>query len=89
MEASLGILKVFISAGCLGCKRALELVTWLRRVKPQLGVEVVDIALKPDAVGGYSIFAIPTYVYNNKAVFLGNPSRKELQLWMDRLQPEA
>ncbi len=83
-KRSLGILKVFIATGCWGCKRALELVDWIKAVKPYLSVEVVDLALQPNAGAGL-VFAVPSYVYNSTPVFLGNPSEKELQTWLDGL----
>ena len=88
VRARLGVLKVFISKGCLGCKRALELASWARRVKPNLDVDVVDLSTAPDT-GQVAVFAVPTYVYNNRAVCMGNPSQKELQRWLDNLNPEV
>ena len=43
------VLKVFIVQGCLGCKRALELADWLRGINPKLVVEIIDLALSPNA----------------------------------------
>ena len=84
MGVALGVFKVYISMGCRGCKRALELVSWVRKAKPSLNVEVIDVSAtdRPDQD---SVFAVPTYVYRNKAVFLGNPSQEELKLWLDTL----
>lgn len=88
MNSALGVLKVFISVGCRGCKRALELVAWLQTIKPDLIIEIIDLAKQPDAGLGL-VFAVPTYVYNSKPVFLGNPSPQELQAWLDKLCPEV
>ena len=88
MGAALGVLKIFISKGCAGCKRALELAAMVKQVKPRLIVEIIDLAINPSAGAGL-VFAVPAYVYNNKPVFLGNPSPLELQAWLDRLDPEV
>ncbi len=88
MGATLGVLKIFISKGCAGCRRALELAAMVRKIKPRLIVEIIDLAINPTAGAGL-VFAVPAYVYNSKPVFLGNPSPLELQAWLDRLEPEA
>ena len=84
MGVTLGVLKVYISRGCRGCKRALELVSWVRKAKPNLNVEVVDISTT-DRSDQDSVFAVPAYVYRSRAVFLGNPSQQELKRWLDTL----
>ena len=84
----MGVLKVYISQGCRGCKRALELVSWVRQAKPSLDVEVVDIA----TAGGPSedsVFAVPAYIYQSRPLFLGNPSRQELERWLHTLEAEV
>ena len=88
MSESVGVLKVFVTTGCRGCKRALELIEWVREVEPRLGVEVVDLAVEPDA-GGKLVFAVPTYVYGGQAIFLGNPSQQELRNWLYTLDLEV
>ncbi len=82
------LLKVFVTTGCRGCKRALELTEWVREVEPRLEVQVVDLSAEPDA-GGNLVFAVPTYVYGDQAIFLGNPSPQELKSWLDSLDLEG
>ena len=84
VERTLGILKVFIIQGCLGCKRALELADWVKGVNPGLVVEVIDLAVRPNA-GRNLVFAVPTYVYGTSPVFIGNPSKGQLKAWLDGL----
>ena len=84
MRRSLGVLKVFVTTGCRGCKRALELAEWINEVEPRLEVQVMDLLADPDA-GGNLVFAVPTYVYGDQAIFLGNPSPQELKTWLDSL----
>ena len=87
MRALPGDLRVFITPGCWACRRALELAEWLRKTDPRLRVQVVDLSEEPDA-GGNLVFAVPTYVYGGKAIFLGNPSLRELEIWLDSLRRE-
>ena len=86
MRATLGVLKIFITKGCAGCKRALELAAMVKKINPRLVVEIIDLAINPTAGAGL-VFAVPAYVYDNRPVFLGNPSPLELQAWLDRLEP--
>ena len=57
---------------------------WVREVEPRLKVQVMDLSVEPDA-GGNLVFAVPTYVYGDQAIFLGNPSPGELKTWLDSL----
>lgn len=88
MERTLGVLKVFIIQGCLGCKRALELADWVRRVDPRLIVEIIDLAINPYA-GRNLVFAVPTYVYESSTVFVGNPSKGQMKTWLDGLSRKS
>ena len=83
MKASLGVLKIFVSESCRGCKRAVELAAWLRKITPHLRVQIEDIALGGAGKDGL-VFAVPTYVYDNRPLFLGNPSKQEK--WLDKLE---
>ncbi len=62
----------------------MEPVSWVREAKPSLNVEVVDVSTteRPDQD---SVFAVPAYVCRSRAVFLGNPSQRELERWLDTL----
>lgn len=88
MEASFGTLKVFVTTGCRGCKRALEMAERARTTKPELKVEIIDLA-KEDNSDPDLVFAVPTYVYAGRPLFLGNPSPLEFQAWLDNLHQEV
>ena len=66
----------------------MELAEWVRKVEPRLKVQVTDLSVEPDA-GGSLVFAVPTYVHGERAIFLGNPSPGELKSWLDSLDPEG
>ena len=61
---------------------------WVRDVEPRLEVQVKDLSVEPNA-GGNLVFAVPTYVYGVQAIFLGNPSPRELRTWLDSLDLEV
>lgn len=88
MKATKGVLKVFVSAGCYGCDKALEMAALAKKLKPMLKTEVIDLSEQPDAGAG-TVFAVPTYIYNNRPLFLGNPSPQEFHAWLDHLDLEA
>jgi len=46
------------------------------------------LALDPDASSG-KVFAVPTYVYDNRQIFIGNPSKEELSNWVVKLGLEV
>jgi hypothetical protein len=46
------------------------------------------LALDPDASSG-KVFAVPTYVYDNRQIFIGNPSKEELGNWGVKLGLEV
>ncbi len=56
----------------------------MRKAKPSLNVEVIDLATT-DGPDQDSVFAVPAHVYRSRAVFLGNPSQQELKRWLDTL----
>lgn len=85
MKPNYDVLRVFVSSECRGCQRAKELAAWVRREKPQLPVEVIDLSLQQPEEDRGLVFAVPTYVYENKPIFLGNPSPMQLQTWLDSL----
>lgn len=81
------ILQVFITPDCYGCQRAVELAGWVQELQPRLEVRIVDLAATPDTGQGV-VFAVPTYLYNRKLLFMGNPSPQELHEWVNSLDLE-
>ncbi|MCH2315442.1 MAG: thioredoxin family protein [SAR202 cluster bacterium] len=84
----MSVVKIFIVTGCRGCQQTLAFADWLRQEAPRLVVEVIDLALDPDASSG-KVFAVPTYVYDNRQIFIGNPSKEELSNWVVKLGLEV
>lgn len=88
MGSPLGVLRVFVSTGCFGCDKAVELAQWVRTVKPPLSVEIIDLSSEPDAGLGV-VIGVPTYVYGERPIFLGNPSQADIESWLDTLDSEV
>ena len=84
----MSVVKIFIVTGCRDCQQTLAFADWLRQEAPRLVVEVIDLALDPDASSG-KVFAVPTYVYDNRQIFIGNPSKEELSNWVVKLGLEV
>ncbi len=66
----------------------MELVRWVRDARPDVPIETIDVSEREDAFEE-AVFAVPAYFYAGRQLFLGNPSRGELQDWLDSLNPEA
>ncbi len=84
MRTSRWGLKELIAAGCRGCTCTLELAEGVRQVEPKLEVQVVGISVGTDAEAKLA-FAVPTYAYGDKPIFLGSLSLKGFNAWLESL----
>ena len=77
-------LDIYYAQGCPTCGYALRIAQIIREKMPNIIVTLIDLSesnsLRPDF-----IFAVPTYVLNDKTYSLGNPDEVAL---MDRLKAE-
>ncbi len=71
------LLEVYVTAGCLGCVRAEELVAHLRRTRPGADVRTIDLDRSPEACPA-DLVGTPTYRLGGRVRWLGNPSEEEL-----------
>lgn len=67
-------LKVFVEPHCESCERALRLAGEIGGRFPALAVEVVDLSRRGAERPDY-VFAVPTFVLNDRVFSLGNPRR--------------
>jgi len=77
-------LKVFVSGHCRNCQEAMRLAREIEASYPDLIVEVVTL----DAVQApenCDVFAVPTYILNDKVISLGNPRQRWLEQQIDDL----
>ncbi|MBI3951964.1 MAG: thioredoxin family protein [Acidobacteria bacterium] len=69
-------LQVYVASHCLNCAEARRLAQVAAQTFSDLVVEVIDLDQTPALSA--DVFAVPTYVLNNRVCFLGNPSQEEL-----------
>ena len=71
------MLRIYVSAHCLGCNTAIQRAERLQALRPEVPVTVVDVEA-PDADVPGKVIGTPIYTWNDRVVFMGNPSEQEL-----------
>lgn len=71
------MLRVYVSAHCLVCQTAIQRAKQLQVLRPELPVAVIDVEA-PDANVPRNVIGTPIYTWNERVVFMGNPSDQEL-----------
>ncbi len=71
------MLKIYVSAHCLGCNTARQRAEQLRTLRPEVPVTLVNVEA-PDADVPRKVIGTPIYTWNDRVVFMGNPSEQEL-----------
>ncbi len=71
------MLRIYVSAHCLTCSIALRLAESIQAQCPDLPLEVVDVDAPTADVPSY-IIGTPIYTWDDRVLFLGNPSEAEL-----------
>jgi hypothetical protein len=67
-------LHVYVSDDCWTCRETRRIVADIAPQFPELTIELRAVDQdSPDAV-----FAVPTYVLDDRVIFLGNPTREAL-----------
>ncbi|RME74242.1 MAG: hypothetical protein D6784_10360 [Chloroflexi bacterium] len=66
-------LQVFVADHCYSCRESRQIAQQIEQAFPDVAVEVIDVDQTPDRVPD-SVFAVPTFVLDNRVVSLGNPS---------------
>jgi hypothetical protein len=69
------VLRVYVAEHCGSCRESRRLAKLIARRLENLVVEVINIDIEYPAD---EIFAVPTYCYGGKILFLGNPREEEL-----------
>lgn len=78
-------LKVFVAEHCPGCAEALDIVETIKQKYPQaFTVDVIDISNTQSEIPE-RVFAIPTYMLDDKIVSLGNPKLEDVAEWADNV----
>ena len=76
------VLQVFVEPTCEACRRAIQLAEGVDAAYPQLAVDIVDIRTRESERD--DVFAVPTFVLDDRVLSLGNPQestlRREIEL---------
>jgi len=77
---------IYIEKGCWSCQETPNIVADIAPQFPDLEIELLDLREndKPDFV-----FATPTYVLDDRIIFLGNPTSEELKRKLTDLTEEG
>ncbi len=70
-------LNVYVSSHCANCGEARRLAEAAAVRYPSVTVQVVDLDAEQTPLPEF-IVAVPTYVFDGRVVWLGNPSSEEL-----------
>ena len=77
MGAAKGItLQVYVKQGCDSCERARKIAEQADAEFPNLDVEVVDVSAAN--AEREEVFAVPTFVLDDRILSLGNPQESQL-----------
>ena len=71
------MLRIYVSTHCLGCETARQRAEHLKALRPDVPVEVVDVETSDTAVPS-KVIGTPIYIWNDRVLFMGNPSEQEL-----------
>lgn len=82
---SLVMLRIYTATHCPVNRRTQALVEQLRQTRPYLPLEVINLD-DTEATAPVGIIGTPTYTWNGRVIFLGNPSATELFTRIDQLQ---
>ena len=69
-------LDVYVAEDCWACEETRRIVADIAPQFPQVEIELRDLN---DARRHSKVFATPTYVLNDRVIYLGNPTREELK----------
>lgn len=70
-------LRIYVGQHCWSCDETLRLADEVRKSFPSLTVELIDLDTEENR-NVDDVFSVPTYVFEECTISLGNPSREEL-----------
>lgn len=77
------MLRIYTAAHCPSHDRTHYLVDKLRRQRPHLAIEVIDLD-GPNAEQPTFVIGTPTFTWDNRIIFWGNPAGDELLAQLDK-----
>jgi len=79
------VLRIYAASHCPTYERTSRLIDFLQRRLPFLSVQVINLDRGSVEIPEY-VFCTPTYVWDDRVIFLGNPSKEDL---VERLNRNA
>lgn len=78
--------RVLVSGDCASCDRAIEVVAAVRRVRPDMAVDLIDVDVDgvPDDI---AFVGTPMYVWGDRVISLGNPAPQDLLTILEGARP--
>ena len=70
-------LEIYIADDCPTCLETKNLVDIITNRYTGLEIDLINLS-NPDTISPEKVFAVPTFIHNDKILFLGNPSLQEL-----------
>ncbi len=82
------MLRIYISAHCTGCTTARRLAEQVRTERPDVPLAVIDFD-DPTVEVPANVIGTPIYTWQDRVVFMGNPSAVELLQRVGTLHDES
>jgi mono/diheme cytochrome c family protein len=83
-KAQAARLQVVVSSHCFSCHQSGEIAQTLAREFPNLYVQIINLD-EPQAVKPEAVFAVPTFLLNERIVSLGNPYPHEIRHQIEKV----
>ena len=78
------MLRIYVSAHCIGCATARRLAEHVQAQCPHLALTVIDLDASSIKRPAY-VIGTPFYTWHDRVLFMGNPSAEELVKRVDEL----
>lgn len=73
-------LEIYVADDCPTCTETVNLANIIVSRYTNLDVDLINLN-NPDTICPDNVFAVPTFIYNERIIFLGNPSLQELDAY--------
>lgn len=73
-------LEIYIKDDCPTCVETRYLAQLIFKRYRNLNVDLINLN-DPDTIWPDKVFAVPTFIYKDQIIFLGNPSLQELDTY--------
>ena len=83
-----GKLEIYVADGCPTCAETIKLVKAMTNRYANVDVDLINLS-NPDTICPDDVFAVPTFRYNKRIIFLGNPSLQELGAYFGGISDTA